>query len=1359
MSNNVCALSKGAACEPGKLIVQVVGKDHSNTQKLVIYDETNSTQLEWLTQQAKPEIQTSDTFSSVLHVWAWENQPKNNLWLEIAASEGGPIRLPLHDELRVTPRQPEHHTQWNQIVPVVPMTALPGSKSEQDLGTPVLVRGGYIYVFYRARLWRELEVREIGGKTTYHDIDVFRHRQGDGFRSGVRRATGVALDDVWLPVQWNNFHSIDVQMCFSEVQLSAARLQRLEQDNALRSRRCKSFDLRASQEKFQSLYKDKPNGQEMLEAFSQYNIHDYAKRSAAERATPTRRNLAIHVFPVTLAAPQRARRPGYEWLLDHPARYICDLSGKMPEEAQRTAQAFSDSCEDANPANPGILLETGALQGCVEKYLASAQADKDQSGEQPVPDLWQAQAAEPDVLLNARTRQLCSVLLEDPFYRIRHLKQRVETQQALLQTCINRAALHPHHGSALLVQQMVVPPRIGGQKNPLHESLSKIGERGKRDINRFAATAERMLAWSHLERSQQALSRCLDDTCHQQALADHLSLDGFAYLGEFHFASQLLPLLATSPAQLDSFAAGGTITDAVTNRMAFVPSERPGQTLISKIANETAHPLHGMFWPDADPDKLMAPYQKPAQPKPHSGDGQFRPEELAKFENQEAPKGESSTLNAAILAGLLQSGSLQNALVANAKAGANALHEIYGNFAGAVEAAERALTQARDRQQVVERDRRQAQQARSDSRRDRAQAGRDRQTAEQAQRQAEAAQRQSGTEAQRRNQELDQARRAEQGQRSALGNQARPAHVRLHGANIEQLRSMLPDSFGDAVFIRRSAANAGAYYLFGLEDLPDNGQRPIRMYGEYLDGQGNPLASTNQRTASSVGLEPVTGEHLVLALPRNHRTVRAVRRLNQAIREVMQAEQAQRRAQTVQGQASARAGSAAQDTARARAHETTQSTRAQAANSAAKVARQEGLQARSGLQTAVQNLQGQKGNLFYQALNGKVFPASVLMLELYNVRSELHGLSTIRMEKGGLRAAVGLFGAGADLLIAMETLTYKLAGNNSILASARTTLFTVSERTAARWLGAKLGERFIAAITVRLIGQATAGLVMVGICLYDAWYAWRWNDDAMWGYLLMAGGAAIGTASGFFLGTGTLLGPAGWLALLLIGTGAGIVYWLSSTPLEDWLGNGPFGDSRNHPHLQEPKEAFYRLLGLFAGPTVKVETNPDYIRGAKLSSHDPIPYVVRTANTVIRIETHLPGLLGVQEGGSIRAACRLRSTETLYDETYNLMAPDTLETDLTTIEAVTPVAQIAQPGSLALYVHTPESRRWTGDTSDSSLHHEWGVRMQATLELPDDTWTFPAPSPKTPRRETASQAFSAQPETFYRVRPAPALEP
>src|SRR5690606_1374162 len=150
--SNVFALSCGAACEPAKFIVQVIGKDHPSSQRLVIYDEANMQEQEWLTKQDKPEVQTSDSFSSVLHVWDWENQPKRNLWLEVESERGTPIRVPLLDDVRPTTRQAPGEAQWNQIVPVVPLTLMRGILDDKAPGVPVLVRPGYIYVFYRGRL-------------------------------------------------------------------------------------------------------------------------------------------------------------------------------------------------------------------------------------------------------------------------------------------------------------------------------------------------------------------------------------------------------------------------------------------------------------------------------------------------------------------------------------------------------------------------------------------------------------------------------------------------------------------------------------------------------------------------------------------------------------------------------------------------------------------------------------------------------------------------------------------------------------------------------------------------------------------------------------------------------------------------------------------------------------------------------------------------------------------------------------------------------------------------------------------------------------------------------------------------------
>ncbi|MBH8613258.1 hypothetical protein I4N56_021835, partial [Pseudomonas mohnii] len=78
--------------------------------------------------------------------------------------------------------------QWNQIVPVVPFVALPGTRSRHDLGTPVLCRSGFVYVFYCGRLWRELEVRQDGECTTYHDIDVPMFREGQDLCDDYRLA-------------------------------------------------------------------------------------------------------------------------------------------------------------------------------------------------------------------------------------------------------------------------------------------------------------------------------------------------------------------------------------------------------------------------------------------------------------------------------------------------------------------------------------------------------------------------------------------------------------------------------------------------------------------------------------------------------------------------------------------------------------------------------------------------------------------------------------------------------------------------------------------------------------------------------------------------------------------------------------------------------------------------------------------------------------------------------------------------------------------------------------------------------------------------------------------------------------------
>ncbi|MFS2196860.1 hypothetical protein ACCD02_32610, partial [Pseudomonas sp. Pseusp88] len=151
--------------------------------------------------------------------------------------------------------------QWNQLVPVLPFVSLPGAKSADDHGTPVLARPGFVYVFYQGKAWRELEVRLTDGKTTYHDVNIARYRQETGFINGERNVTGQPLEDIWLPARWNDQPVRDLQLCFSEIQLPAARLHRLEQDAGLRGQRCKTLqDLTCTTQRINDLYTRKPDG-------------------------------------------------------------------------------------------------------------------------------------------------------------------------------------------------------------------------------------------------------------------------------------------------------------------------------------------------------------------------------------------------------------------------------------------------------------------------------------------------------------------------------------------------------------------------------------------------------------------------------------------------------------------------------------------------------------------------------------------------------------------------------------------------------------------------------------------------------------------------------------------------------------------------------------------------------------------------------------------------------------------------------------------------------------------------------------------------------------------------------------------
>ncbi|MEE4817217.1 hypothetical protein V2K62_05475 [Pseudomonas alliivorans] len=120
---------------------------------------------------------------------------------------------------------------------------------------------------------------------------------------------------------------------------------------------------------------------------------------------------------------------------------------------------------------------------------------------------------------------------------------------------------------------------------------------------------------------QRLLVESLQHRITLQTVADHLSQDGFEYVAALYDLSRTLTTLALSPSNVDPLAPGGTIVDAVT-QVGFVEARvSQGQTLLSQITNDSAHPLHLMLWPESDLETVCKPYEVPLDDDKNLGRG------------------------------------------------------------------------------------------------------------------------------------------------------------------------------------------------------------------------------------------------------------------------------------------------------------------------------------------------------------------------------------------------------------------------------------------------------------------------------------------------------------------------------------------------------------------------------------------------------------------------------------------------------------------------------------------------------------------------------------------------------------------
>ncbi|KJY87224.1 hypothetical protein TW84_17115 [Vibrio neptunius] len=228
-----------------KIVVEFAGQWRSHAARLLL----TKTECQSET-TATPQKDSSKSHRSVSVFKDLEDEPRN-LYLSVPMS-GLPMPLKLLLAKNVEPVDGSvDKPEWdNVLVPVRPLAYLDGSKNKDKASE---LRGGYLYVFWKGKLWRELAITDKG---YYQDIDVeyyralYKQEQAKKQPKAIHReAEGFPLPHFWVPYkllgevqQGEN----GVKVLFSPKQKRFNQIEALESDPALLDKSSTPLDELAS---------------------------------------------------------------------------------------------------------------------------------------------------------------------------------------------------------------------------------------------------------------------------------------------------------------------------------------------------------------------------------------------------------------------------------------------------------------------------------------------------------------------------------------------------------------------------------------------------------------------------------------------------------------------------------------------------------------------------------------------------------------------------------------------------------------------------------------------------------------------------------------------------------------------------------------------------------------------------------------------------------------------------------------------------------------------------------------------------------------------------------------------------------
>lgn len=629
-------ISAGSPCkEPDKLYVEVAGTDVHPGHGLVL--EKNGEPVSTLSMEQR---QWHQRYECEYALGAAERFD-HTLTLTIEKEQGGTLRLPLLDEPHAT--RLSAYTQPNLLLPIYPLAEMPRVEGEAG---HALLRPGYLYVFWKGILWRELQTDENG---KLRDIDLPHYRElvkNEGpAAAGERDPAGVVLDTLWVPARFQTVGASqwiigDVELAWSEEQWSWEYIESLESGQEI-------IHLPASYRELTGIPAYGKNGAQAINARRQARckslemLEGYEHRRRFGPENSSGRGWVL----VNDAAPCRRRDPNREKDATNPAVVAQALDGsgldddntllgKIRYELERMEGFACKAAETVDFAS-GLTRWVDELIG--EDWRAqfgggqtapgaTEATDKSEAARKELLDevrrRLRAGDSDEDQLASLRERHIPAVPLPDLLFELEWLTNQTGLHLTHLSTVTESAQEHPHFKSAMLVHSAIFDYK-GYERGPFDDYRHVVGtEKLDAALRKEDRETCRATCYELIERRIRLLEN--------QAVPvfnDLFALNGLRHAIALQTLNPLLTHLETSVFHFDPLV-GKVARDREAYR------DEAGAEFIKKLARGQTG-LSAFLVAEEDIDQ-----EQVGEPEPNDGSGKPRPGLLKWLQGQRPAAGD-----------------------------------------------------------------------------------------------------------------------------------------------------------------------------------------------------------------------------------------------------------------------------------------------------------------------------------------------------------------------------------------------------------------------------------------------------------------------------------------------------------------------------------------------------------------------------------------------------------------------------------------------------------------------------------------------------------------------------------------------